>query len=81
VSLLGVLADIGVDGGGIGTGALGSASLRFETGVTTAVPEPPSFVLFAVAGIAAWFGRRRVLARRHSRWLKNRVPVLGSPRL
>lgn len=81
VALLGVLADIGVDGGVIGTGALETVTLRFETGVTTAVPEPPSFVLFAAAGIAAWFSRRRVLARPHPGWLKNHGSVLGSGRL
>lgn len=72
-SLLGVLADIGVDGGLIGTGQLGTTTLRFETGVTTTVPEPPSLVVVLAAGIALWFGRRRLLARCYARRRRGRV--------
>jgi hypothetical protein len=59
VGLLGVLADIGVDGGLFGSAGLATATLRFETGAAGPVPEPPSiFLLWPAIVAAVWFGYR-----------------------
>lgn len=57
VPLLGVLADIGVDGGLDGSGALETVILRFQTAATT-VPEPSTLALLALAVIVLWLGQR-----------------------
>ena len=66
VALLGVLTDIGVDGGPTGDAELATVTLRFATG-SAAVPEPPALVLLPVVLLAAWLGRRSPLARGHRR--------------
>ena len=59
-SLLGVIADVGVDAGETGTAALELVTLRFQTGASTppAVPGPSPLVLLVAAGAAAGACRR-----------------------
>lgn len=74
VGLLGVLADIGVDGGPTGSAELATVTLRFETGTAAAVAEPSSLVLLPLAMLAAWLRRRAPLARAVGLRARSRIP-------
>jgi hypothetical protein len=66
VGLLGVLADIGVDGGPGGGAALATVTLRFESAAAAPVAEPsPMLLLWPAIAAAVWLGRRSVFGLRH----------------
>ena len=73
VGLLGVLADIGVDGGPTGSAELATVTLRFETGAA-AVAEPSSLVLLPLAMLAAWLRRRAPLPQAVGLRARSRIP-------
>lgn len=65
VDLLGVVADIGVDGGPTGSASLAGAELRFLAEALAAVPAPSSLSLLGIALCAFAAGRREPSRKRN----------------
>ena len=57
VTLLGVLGDIGIDGALDGSATLETATFRFQSGTTAAVPNPPSALLLSLAIVGCWLAQ------------------------
>jgi hypothetical protein len=58
VNVLGVITDIGIDGGLDGSASLTGASNRFPGAAPTSVPEPPTALLLALGLLLSWLAAR-----------------------